>query len=124
MSSHRLAALLLIGAIGVSPSALAFNYSFLQQSVLEKLTSEDIEIGSRATGVALDSGQSGHWSNPKTGATGVITILGTLDVDDHKGCRRAKLSVAAGGRSGSGTYVLCKAPSGRWKFYSTSQRQR
>jgi surface antigen len=98
--------------------AQAFNYRFLQQSVLERLTAADIEIGSRTTREALDSGEDREWANPGTGARGTIRILGTVDVGSGKDCRRTRLDVTAGGRSGGGTYTLCRTPRGTWNFYT------
>ena len=111
--------LLLLACAVLAPAvASAFNFRFLRDTVLQQLTPEDIEIGTRATGVALDSGESGEWSNPGTGASGTIRILATVDVDDRKGCRRTRLGVTAGGRTGGGTYLLCRIPSGKWNFYT------
>ena len=120
---HRLsfACLASVLLLATAPAALAFNYGFLRQSVLEKLTKDDVDIGSRATKEALDSGEDREWSNPATGASGTIRILGTVDVDSHKGCRRARLDVTAGGRSGGGNYTLCKTQSGAWNFYTPSR---
>ncbi len=108
--------------LAIASPALAFNYGFLRQSVLEKLTKEDVEIGTRATREALDNGEDGEWSNPATGASGTIRILGTVDVGTQTGCRRVRLEVTAGRRSGGGNYTLCKTPSGAWNFYSPPPR--
>jgi len=111
--------LLLLACAALTPAiASAFNFGFLRNTVLQRLTLEDIQIGSRATRVALDSGENGEWSNPATGASGTIRILATVDVDDRRGCRRTRLAVTAGGQTGSGTYILCKVPSGAWNFYT------
>jgi surface antigen len=111
--------LLLLACIALAPPvASAFNFGFLRDTVLQRLTPEDIQIGTHATRIALDSGQSGEWSNPATGASGTIRLLATVDVEDHKGCRRTRLDVRAGGQTGGGTYILCKAPSGEWKFFT------
>jgi surface antigen len=107
-----------LALLAFAAPAQAFNYRFLQTSVLERLTPEDVDIGTRATGAALESGQDGEWSNPATGASGTIRILGTVDVGGRKGCRRARLDVSAGGRSGGGTYTLCRTPKGAWNFYT------
>jgi hypothetical protein len=112
-------ALLLLACVGLAPAvADAFNFGFLRDTVLQRLTPEDVQIGSRATRVALDSGENGEWSNPATGASGTIRILATIDVDDRRGCRRTRLAVSAGGQTGSGTYILCKVRSGEWNFYT------
>ena len=118
MNIGRLVTLTAIALLAVAPAAQAFNYRFLQSTVLERLTPEDIDIGTRATGTALDSGQDGEWTNPATGASGTIRVLETVDVGGHKGCRRTRLDVTAGGRSGGGNYTLCKSSRGTWKFYT------
>jgi surface antigen len=111
--------LLLLACAALTPTiASAFTFGFLRNTVLQRLTPEDIQIGSRATRVALDSGENGEWSNPATGASGTIRILATVDVDDRRGCRRTRLAVTAGGQTGSGTYILCKVRSGEWNFYT------
>lgn len=112
------AALALALGIALGPAAFAFNFGFLRNSVLERLTPEDIDIGSRATRVALDSGKDTDWSNPATGASGFIRVLETIDVDDRKGCRRVRMGVTAGDRRGSGTYTLCQSHTGAWLFYT------
>jgi surface antigen len=111
---------LLMGAclLAAAPGAQALNSGFLRTSVLEKLTAADVEIGSRAAREALDSGGGREWTNPATGARGTIRILGTVDVPNHTGCRRTRLDVAAGGRSGGGNCSLCKTPSGAWNFHT------
>jgi len=118
MRSKALPLLLLACAVLAPTVAGAFNFRFLRTSVLQQLTPEDIQIGSRATRVALDSGENGEWSNPATGASGTIRILATVDVDDRRGCRRTRLAVSAGGQTGSGTHILCKVRSGEWNFYT------
>ena len=118
MRSKAFPLLLLACAVLVPAIADAFNFRFLRDTVLQRLTPEDIQIGSRATRVALDSGEDGEWSNPATGASGTIRILSTVDVDDRRGCRRTRLSVSAGGQTGSGTYILCRVRSGEWNFYT------
>jgi surface antigen len=111
--------LLLLTCTVLAPAmAGAFSFRFLRDTVLQQLTPEDIQIGSRATRVALDSGENGEWSNPATGASGTIRILATVDVDDRRGCRRTRLAVSAGGQTGSGTYILCRVRSGEWNFYT------
>ena len=109
---------LLMGAclLPAAPGAQAFNYGFLRTSVLEKLTAADVEIGSRATREALDSGEDLEWTNPATGVRGMIRIPGTVDVPNFTGCRRTRLDVTAGDRSGGGNYTLRKTPSGAWNF--------
>jgi surface antigen len=120
MSVRTRSLVLLMGAclLAAAPVAQAFNFGFLRKSVLEKLTRADVEIGSRATREALDSGEDREWTNPATGARGTIRILGTVDVPEHEACRRARLDVTAGGVSGGGNYILCRTPSGAWNFYT------
>ena len=122
MQSKLLAVLIVACGIIIAPSALAFNYGFLKNSVMSKMTKEDVKIGTQATVLALNSGSNGDWSNPQTGASGSIEILKTLDMGGYKDCRRTRLGVEAGGLSGSGIYTLCKNASGAWKFYSPSNK--
>jgi hypothetical protein len=117
VSRHFLVAVPLLALLAAAP-ALAFNYGFLRKSVLERLTPEDIAIGSQVTREALDNNEDREWTNPATGATGTIRILGTVDVGSRTGCRRTRLEVTAGGRSGAGTYTLCRTASGAWNFHS------
>lgn len=120
---RRMACLVtLVLGLALVPAAHAFNYRFLRTSVLEKLTSQDVEIGTKATHEALESGTGTEWTNPATGASGVVKILETVDVDGRTGCRRTFLSVSAGGRSGSGNYTLCRTSSGAWNFYTPKPR--
>jgi hypothetical protein len=104
----------------MAPSAYASNYNFLAHTVLAKLTPEDIKIGTAAAVGALDTGVSGDWTNPHSGASGKITIIESLDIGGHKGCRKARLDIESGKQKDHGTYVLCKRASGNWAFYSVS----
>ena len=124
MRSRRMLECVGVLALGLAlvPAAHAFNYRFLRTSVLERLTSQDIEIGTKATYEALESGNGTEWVNPATGAKGTIRIIETIDVDGRKGCRRTFLSVSAGGREGSGTYTLCRTASGAWNFFTPRPR--
>lgn len=121
MYRRSITALLGVCLLATASAAFAFNYGFLRKSVLERLTPEDIEIGTQATREALDNNEDREWTNPATGASGTIRILGTVDVGSRTGCRRARLEVRAGGRSGGGNYTLCKSQSGAWNFH-TPQR--
>ena len=118
MPAKITAVLALACGIALSPAASAFNFGFLRDSVLERLTPEDIEIGTRTTRVALDGASDAEWNNPATGASGFIRVLETIDVDDQKGCRRVRMGVTAGDRHGSGTYLLCRSSKGAWLFYT------
>lgn len=118
MRHRSLAVLLAACLIAATPAAHAFNYRFLRSSVLKQLTPADIEIGTLATREALDSGTDGEWTNPATGATGTIRILGTVDIGGHQGCRRTRLDVTARGRTGGGEFTLCRTPSGAWNFHN------
>lgn len=121
MPAKITAVLALACGIALSPAASAFNFGFLRDSVLERLTPEDIEIGTRTTRVALDGASDAEWNNPATGASGFIRVLETIDVDDQKGCRRVRMGVTAGDRHGSGTYILYRSRKGAWLFYTPSQ---
>jgi surface antigen len=105
----------------VPPPVYAFNYRFLSDTVLSQLTPEDVKIGTAATLRALDAGTDSDWSNPKTGASGKIHVIKTLDVEGHQGCRLTRLDVTAGGETGHGTYTLCRRPSGQWAFYTVNK---
>ena len=118
MRHRSLAALLAVCLMAATPAALAFNYRFLRNSVLKQLTPADIDIGTRATREALDSGTDGEWTNAATGATGTIRILGDVDVAGQEKCRRTRLDVTARGRTGGGEYTLCRTPSGAWNFHN------
>ena len=118
MRHRSLVALLAVVLLTATPAALAFNYRFLRTSVFNQLTPADIEIGTRATREALESGTDGEWTNPATGAQGTIRILGTVDIPGHQGCRRTRLDVTAGGRTGGGQFTLCRTPSGAWNFHN------
>lgn len=121
MPAKSAAALALAFGLALAPMAFAFNFGFLSDSVLERLTPEDIDIGSRATRVALDSAKDAEWSNPTTGASGYIHVIDTIDVDEQKACRRVRMGVKAGDRSGRGTYILCRSRKGAWLFYTAKQ---
>lgn len=101
---------------GLAP-AFAGNVTFLKDSTLSKMGSEDMEILRAAARNALDyhaDGQPRRWENAQTGARGVLTPLTTLE-HDGMSCRRLELFNEVRGTSGRSVFVFCRQPDGTWK---------
>ncbi|HEY0747082.1 MAG TPA: hypothetical protein VGD63_10305 [Steroidobacteraceae bacterium] len=123
MQGKKTARVLVFGLATIAAwTAHAAGYGFLAHTVVAKLTPQDVKIGTAAAVAALDAGQNGNWTNPATRASGTITIVKTLDIGGHKGCRQTRLDIESGGMKDHGTYILCRRSSGSWAFYSVSPR--
>ena len=62
-------------------------------------------------------GASDHWSNPKSGNGGTITVLQSFE-KSGMACRKVRYDIRLAKRSGPRSYTLdwCKTPSGAWKI--------
>ena len=84
-----------------------------------RLTAADNELFKAAAGQALNdtaNDESVKWSNPDTGARGVITPLDTVIDDVYGVCRHVRVSNEARGKRRSGVYRACKATNGTWRL--------
>jgi surface antigen len=64
----------------------------------------------------LDEGADGAsrtWSNPDTKASGEVKAIKTF-TRGETACRTVSIANKAGGRTASGKYNFCKAPTGKW----------
>ena len=101
----------------VSIPAGAQNLSFLRESPIAWLDDNDEAILRATIDAVLEApdGTTTDWQNPETGANGRVQVLDTEEAYGTT-CRRIKMRNEAKGRKGGGTYRLCLADDGRWKF--------
>jgi len=62
-------------------------------------------------------GATSHWSNPKTGDGGTVTVLHSFE-RTGMACRRVRYVIRLRGVTGQRVYTLnwCKTASGEWKI--------
>jgi len=110
--------LLLAIAAWLAAPAVAQNYGFLSRMPVAYLTDADRALLSENLGKAMNDladGESLTWTNPDTQSTGTISVRETHE-DYGTQCRSFRMSLEAKGRSGAGTYRMCRADDGDWKF--------
>lgn len=103
----RLCALIIAALACTSASA---QYLFLNRSMLEVLTKQDITMLQSALEQALSSEPDGTvvtWANPGTGASGTVTPLSTTK-SAGRTCRRVETFTQARNRRESGQWEFCK----------------
>lgn len=103
----------------------AQNTSFLRSAPVAFLTDEDVEILFSTLQTAMNEqpdGETVTWTNSKTGHSGVINITNTHP-DYDTTCRQVEMANQAAGRTGRGTFRMCKADDGKWKFAPSQQSQ-
>jgi surface antigen len=61
-------------------------------------------------------GASDHWSNPKTGDSGTVTVLQSFE-KSGMACRKVRYDIRVRTRAGQRSYTVnwCKTASGEWK---------
>jgi surface antigen len=108
------AAVLALAAGGVG----AFPLMFLGNSVLQRLTTADAEMLSRALDAALAAEQEGteeRWSNPASGASGNVTFQRAFERGGLP-CRSLHILITAQAITGGGVFQMCRQPDGTWAF--------
>ena len=103
----------------------AQNTSFLRSAPVAYLTDEDVEILLSTLQAAMNEqpdGETVTWENSQTGHSGVMNISNTHP-DYDTTCRQVEMANEAAGRTGRGTFRMCKADDGKWKFAPSQQAQ-
>jgi surface antigen len=103
----------------------AQNTSFLKSAPVAYLNDEDVEILLSTLQAAMNEqadGETVTWTNSNTGHSGVISITNTHP-DYDTTCRQVEMANQAAGRTGRGTFRMCKADDGKWKFAPSRQAQ-
>jgi surface antigen len=98
-------------------TARAQNALFLRDSPIAFMDDQDEAI-LRATidaVLAAPDGTTTDWMNPATGSHGRVQVLDTGE-DFDTTCRHIRMRNEADTRKAGGTYRLCLAKDGRWKF--------
>lgn len=116
MKIHSLTVITL-STLLLSSGVLAQNTMFMRDSPIAHMDEQDRQILRQTIDELLKSpdGAVMDWSNPKTGSNGRVKVLDTHD-DQGSVCRNVRARNEARGRKADGTYRLCKAEDGSWKF--------
>lgn len=114
-----LAAIVGLGWSGISAHAdILGNWNWLQDSIYEKFNDDDWSALKAATKELLDGGAPGAeqvWSNPETGASGVVRV-GSYKEENGMQCRWTEFnSVLGDEKSRQNYYFLCLNDEGKWK---------
>src|SRR5579862_5036147 len=105
-----------VAAAAALPARAINEGLFARDAPITRMTAEDFRIAGEVIRKALDEGQQGRpyeWKNPATGASGSITTGASFERGGMQ-CRAARFSIAAGGKSGTSAWNLCRTPEG-WK---------
>ncbi|MCB0347085.1 MAG: hypothetical protein KDD66_18335 [Bdellovibrionales bacterium] len=99
-------------------TASAINVRFLKDTVISKMTEDDISHFERALADSLDRLPDGgrmQWSNPETGAQGIIALDETY-TQAGLNCRKVRVRNRKGETEGTANrWNLCKTEAG-WKI--------
>ena len=98
-------------------TATAQNTLFLRDSPIAFMDDQDEAI-LRATidaVLAAPDGTATDWMNPATGSKGRVQVLDTGE-DFGTTCRHIRMRNEASNRKSGGTFRLCLAKDGSWKF--------
>ncbi|MEE4378616.1 MAG: RT0821/Lpp0805 family surface protein [Candidatus Competibacteraceae bacterium] len=111
-------AIVAVAFISISTPTFAMNWTFMENSAVQKFNDEDWQLFSEAGKRALEAtpdGQTVEWENPATASEGQITPVSTSEKDGVQ-CRKVEIANSAGGFSGESVFTFCKDPdSGDWK---------
>jgi len=104
-------------------AATAQNTLFLRDSPIAFMDDQDEAI-LRATidaVMAAPDGTTTDWLNPATGSKGRVQVLDTGE-DFDTTCRHIHLRNEASNRKSGGTFRLCLAKDGSWKFAPNAEK--
>ena len=110
--------ILLVLSIILPAAAAAINVEFLKDSVMSKMSKQDISHFEAALGDALNKLPDGgkmRWSNPESNAEGIIAVDATYAQGEYH-CRKTRLRSRKGEIKGvGGKWDFCKTDDG-WKI--------
>ena len=115
---HRYLLITIIVACVAIADAGAQNIGFMSRGPVAFLSDAERELLRETVRNALENAADGdeiEWENPESGHGGTITMLNTHE-DYGTTCRTVRSRTRAAGRSGGGTYRLCRASDGTWQF--------
>lgn len=124
MKRQFLSVLMLCLLVSTSPSLLAANFAWLNNSAVRAFTDEDWTLTMANIRDTLDNaadGETRRWLNPASKAGGTATPLRT-DAVDGVHCRILRTEQSAGGASGSSVQRFCQGEDGSWSFAKTRGR--
>jgi surface antigen len=104
----------------LSAPLYAANDWFAKDMPISQMTEVDIEIMSSAINETLADvadGETQHWSNPETDASGTLTPMSTSEDGDML-CRQLQIANEAKGKTAQSVYEFCRQADGSWKVRS------
>ena len=113
----------IISLVMMTVPVQAQNTWFWGSAPVAFLSDEDVEILLSTLQTAMNElpdGETVTWTNSETGHSGVINITNTHP-DYDTTCRQVEMANQAAGRTGRGTFRMCKADDGKWKFAPSQQ---
>jgi len=118
----RMTGIFVLLSVLAANTTLAQNTMFLRKSPIAHLNEDDREILRETINQALESpdGTVLDWSNEKTRSGGRVKVLDTEETEGMV-CRNIRARNQARGRLADGTYRLCKAEDGTWRFATVSK---
>ena len=120
------AAIVLALATGFPGPVQAQINPFRTNRAAPRLDRTDLELLDQAaaklyTQENVADGASESWDNPRTGASGSVTVVSSFHRTvrgDSLLCRRLRYDVAVRGRTGTRSFLIdwCRLPDGNWKI--------
>jgi hypothetical protein len=122
--THALVVCAMVTAVMFAPSGLlAAGLDFLSKSAEGKFNDEDVRI-LKATALALLNdgvvGQSQHWANPNTTASGTLTVVKVFQSTENFPCKSLRVENSAEGLHNRATFPVCEVQ-GKWKIHSQAR---
>jgi hypothetical protein len=111
--------MLLIGCVPLQ--AVAAGATFLKDTAIAALTSEDLKLQSDAALSVLEDKNpraAKEWANPQSNASGRIQSLGNFKSEDGMHCRKLQLAASARGIDSQFSFPVCKVEGGEWMIAS------
>jgi surface antigen len=108
-------------ALTYAAGASAVELGFLVNTVAAKLNEQDMKLMRQAALDLLKDGEVGasrDWANPKSTATGKITVVKIFKSTEGYACKSLRSAASAGGLRGQDVYRVCEVRPGTWRIYA------
>jgi len=112
------AAALIAGCTALSTGS-AGNLSFLADTPVAHFNSDDMALMRENANKALESADVNTqqtWSNPKTGASGIVQVREQFTAANGTPCKRLRIVNRVRGLRSDATYTVCRSADRDWVF--------
>jgi hypothetical protein len=106
-----------LAAAAAPPAAVAANLAFLKNSPAYYFQQEDTDLMLKHAHQVLDSADPAakqEWSNPRTGASGLVEVRGQFTATDGAPCKRLRVANKIKNVESDAIYTVCKYPKRGW----------